>query len=256
VKIHHEALQKCQLTEAQVLAEEMQEKVRQKIYEEDKRRAEAIAKKFETDTEELRKRREKEGKELIELLEQKRMKLLSYNVEEQQQQQQQQQQQEQVKGHDHGGGNNDHGNVALEDNEQMDSCIETSSSSSSSSSGNYSDGSSEESDSEEELEIVGLDSTKGPLMQGLMSEDIQSSSVPVVVKPLQKPQAPAHRKSSPTSVDAAVFSSKSTTAKDENNACALSARQKIIHNSRKMLRNKLKAKQIEHGNMWLARYVK
>jgi hypothetical protein len=174
------------------------------------------------------------------------MKLLSYHVEEQQQQ-------EQVEGHDHGGGNIDHGNVSLEDNYQMGSCIETSSSCSCS--GNESDGSSEESDSEEELEIVGLDSTKGPLIQGLNLEDIQSSSVPVVVKPLQKPQA-AHRKSSPTSVAASVFSSKSTTAKDENNVCAISARQKIIHYSRKMLRNKLQAKQIEHGNMWLARYVK
>mmetsp|Transcript_2456 Transcript_2456/g.4585 ORF Transcript_2456/g.4585 Transcript_2456/m.4585 type:complete len:1229 (+) Transcript_2456:47-3733(+) len=236
VKIHHESLRKRQLAEAQVLAEEMQEKVQQKISEEDKKRAEAIAKKFETDTEELRLKREKERKELIELLEQKRMKILSYNVDEPQQG-------DDVKGNnDCSGGMYGHGDVALEENDSNHDCEIDGSSD------NESDGSSddEESDSEAELEIVGMDSTKDP--KPLISDDVKSSSMPVGVKPLQRPQSP-HRRSSPTSVVASVFSSNLTTAINRT----LSSRQKMMHNSRKMLRNKLKAKQIEHGNMWLAR---
>lgn len=224
VKIHHESLRKRQLAEAQVLAEEMQEKVQQRISEEDKKRAEAIAKKFETDTEELRIKREKERKELIELLEEKRMQLLSYNDKEQVEY----------------NGNNDH-MVSISCENDQRSC-----SSSGSSVGHDDERSSdeEESDEEEELEIVGLDSKDPLLVPG-----VSGAKLPL------KPPAP-QRRLSPTSVTASCLmsSKKNDTNRNSSNTATIS-KPKVIGDPRKLLRNKLKAKQVEYGNMWLARYV-
>jgi hypothetical protein len=70
-------MRKRQLQQQKVLQEEMQQAEQRKISQADRERAEAIAKKFQTDSEELRLKRAQERLGLIDALVQKRLMLLN-----------------------------------------------------------------------------------------------------------------------------------------------------------------------------------
>jgi len=76
LKIHHESLRKRQIMQQKVLQEEMHDDQQSKISTIDRKRAEDIAKKFQTDTIEMKTEREKERIGLIHVLEQRRFKLM------------------------------------------------------------------------------------------------------------------------------------------------------------------------------------
>ena len=76
LKIHHESLRKRQMMEQKVLQEEMHDEQQSKISTIDRKRAEDIAKKFQTDSIEMKSVREKERIGLIHVLEQRRFKLM------------------------------------------------------------------------------------------------------------------------------------------------------------------------------------
>ena len=76
LKIHHESLRKRQLMQQKVLQEEMHDEQQSKISTVDRKRAEDIAKKFQTDSIEMKSVREKERIGLIHVLEQRRFKLM------------------------------------------------------------------------------------------------------------------------------------------------------------------------------------
>ena len=276
VKIHHESLRKRQLAEAKIRAEELRESEAKKVSEEDRKRAEAIAKKFQTDTEELRKKRMEDRMGLLGLLKEKRVRLLEQSgdydwsdtggqgtvesndslpagmsrndissIPSLQQQQ------------ENGGALNTLQVVITDDNTQSGSKgsesghlpmnVSTKSPNQLHDEANdrdhdASDRSSSEyengsdSDSDEELEILGFESGK-------------SKTPPIFTKQEEIPSS-FNRKSSPKSV-IAYFS--------QANADEMSSRpksnKKMFSNPRAMLRNALKAKQFENGNKWLARYV-
>lgn len=77
LKIHHESMRKRQLEKQKIIQEELQQNQIKKISQADRERAEAIAKKFQTDSEELRLKRAKERLGLIDTLVQKRLMLLN-----------------------------------------------------------------------------------------------------------------------------------------------------------------------------------
>ncbi|GFH62085.1 hypothetical protein CTEN210_18561 [Chaetoceros tenuissimus] len=77
LKIHHESMRKRQLQQQKVLQEELQQAQAKKISQADRERAEAIAKKFQTDSEELRLKRAQERLGLIDTLVKKRLMLLN-----------------------------------------------------------------------------------------------------------------------------------------------------------------------------------
>jgi hypothetical protein len=118
----------------------------------------------------------------------------------------------------------------------------------------------EDSDSEEELEIVGMaeqplanenDAHDVAAMNGNALTDDDTTGIlpppPVAFTKLQQADPP-RRKASPKSITA-YFNSRSTT----RTTGAMVKTQKVFRNPRALLKKKLKAKQFENGNKWLAR---
>ena len=232
IKIHHESLRKRQIQQQKVIQEEMASKQHLEISKHDRKRAEDIAKKFQTDTAELRLVREKERKGLIHLLEQRRLKLILDD--------------------DDDGNANGNANGNIEEEEEL--VVEAGNDGSSSESG-------EDSDSEEELEIVGitnqLQSNDNSTHQVATTNDKTLTddhatavpSPPVPFTKLQQASSPS-RKASPKSITAYFATKfKSTT----RITVASASTQKVVRNPRAILKKKLKAKQFENGNKWLAR---
>lgn len=180
LKIHHEMMRKRQLAEAKIRAEELQDQNQKKISDEDRKRAELIAKKFETDTEEMRIKRLEDRIALLSKLEQKRLLILK---------------------------------------ERTDN----------------SDQSGESDDSDDELDIV----DQKHLNQKDLAHACIDSSIP-------KQNVILPRNKSPDSV-LALFSVSQT---NQNHILSM---KKKFSNPRAVLRNALKAKQYENGNLWLAK---
>ena len=241
LKIHHESLRKRQIAEVKVRAEEMQQQQKNKLSELDRNRAEAIAKKFQTDSEELRLKRTEDRMGLLKMLEDKRLMLLNVSNGSE-------------KEHDgaHVEGNKDMKSnqengysqknvetIGLETNgivkdESSYSKLEKKLDSDHDSRNNDSESGSE-SESDDELEFI----SAGAAPQNAIHVSVNKQG-PVPV-----------RKSSPKSV-IAYFSENTKTGGDERNPMA---KKKKFANPRAALRNALKAKQFEQGNTWLARYV-
>ncbi len=223
LKIHHESLRKRQIAQAKIRAEEMQQRQQNQLSEVDRERAEAIAKKFQTDSEEMRLKRMEDRMGLLKLLEYKKLMLLDIKKEDEKE----------------GGG------VSLETDQEilgsntiakskvgqeMEVASETQDS------GDDSDGDStsdSESDSEDELEFIPSTKTQqNTLKVSTTKEELKTA-----------------RKTSPTSV-IQYFSEQAKVGGDERKNSIV--KNKFL-NPRASLRNALRVKQFQQGNAWLAR---
>jgi hypothetical protein len=204
VKIHHEMMRKRQIAEAKVRAEELQDQSQKKLSEEDRKRAELIAKKFETDNEEIRIKRMEDRIGLLSKLEQKRLMILKEEedldivlVSLKQ--------------------NSASDTIALsKNNEKVDAASE-----------------SDDDGSDDELDII--DEKKNESLETIFNFKQRDAQLP-----------DSSRKSSPKSVLAYFVVA-------GNNQTENKTKRKQFANPRVALRNALKAKQFENGNIWLAK---
>jgi hypothetical protein len=204
VKIHHEMMRKRQIAEAKVRAEELQDQTQKKLSEEDRKRAELIAKKFETDNEEIRIKRMEDRIGLLSKLEQKRLMILKEEED------------------------MDMVLVSLKQNIPSDTIVPTQVDES-----EDAESESDDDDSDDELDIIDQ-KTK------------ISREVNVSFKQHDSQLPDPSRKSSPKSVLAYFVVA-------GNNQTENSTKRRQFANPRVALRNALKAKQFENGNLWLAK---
>jgi hypothetical protein len=201
VKIHHDMMRKRQIAEAKVRAEELQDQSQKKLSEEDRKRAELIAKKFETDNEEIRIKRMEDRIGLLSKLEQKRLMILKEEEEDL-----------------------DMVLVSLKQKKSLDPILLTKDSKV-----NDADIDSDDNESDDELDIID-----------------DKKMLPMDIKQLDTQSPDPVRKASPKSV-LAYFTLPGNTRMEKN------AKRRQYANPRAALRNALKAKQFENGNLWLAK---
>ena len=219
LKIHHEMRRKKVLAEARIRAEEMQAAKNKKLNEEDQKRAQLIAKKFDTNTEEARVQRMEDRIGLLGRLKQKRLDLLAVRGDSNDVNDEQDENEDNKKLSFLSSMNKmDKDDIIVDDGQNDRSSSEEESSD-------------DEDDGDVELEIIGKST---------------NTEMKSAINPL--------RKSSPTSVldifglKAQSSNSKHPSTKKQNNIVAAS-----FSNPRAALRNALRAKQFESGNMWLAK---
>ena len=222
LKIHHESLRKRQLAQAKIRAEELQEKQQNKLSEVDRNRAEAIAKKFQTDSEEMRLKRMEDRMGLLKVLEDKRLMLLNAaDVSESQQDQKENDGEIQDK-------------KIVKDESFQSEPLET--------------GRNESNDAIDDESSIGSESESDDELEFIPSVDIPK---PKPILSVSKESTTARMKTSPNSVISFFAESSKTTGDDRK---PIAAKNKFF-NPRATLRNALKAKQFQQGNTWLARYV-
>ena len=244
LKIHNESLRKRQIAQAKIRAEEMQQRQQNKMSEVDRNRAQAIAKRLQTDSEEMRFKRMEDRIGLLKLLEEKRLMLLNTSD---------------VDVND----NSDEKKVTpAKDNQTATSDsksemvpdsgkkieMETENDDCSMPETNKPKGNiDEEVDSGSESEYgSGSDSDSDDELEFISSDGNPAKALPA---PNKQATATTARRNSPKSV-IAYFKNNEIAGGDERKPIAA---KNMFKNPRASLRNALKAKQYEQGNTWLAR---
>jgi hypothetical protein len=221
LKIHQEMRRKKLLVEEKIRNEELQDAKEQKYNEEDQKRAQLIAKKFDTNTEEERIQRIEDRVGLLGRLKEKRLTVLAFESE-------------------YTKKKTSPVDASLSSTSQSQLTVDTFL-------GHLDNGkdiesseaeSSDDDNDDMELEIIGKDDTLGLNLK----EDMDKSKVPVA----------ATETKSPTSVFD-FFSSKSSQSINNRSNGQNKMTVASFNNPRAALKKALRAKQFQNGNRWLAK---
>ena len=246
LKIHNESLRKRQIAQAKIRAEEMQQRQQNKMSEVDRNRAQAIAKRLQTDSEEMRFKRTEDRIGLLKILEEKRLMLLNASdIDVDANDNSDEKKFTPAKDNQTATSDSKSEKVPdfgkkLEMETEIDDCSMPETNKPKGNideevdSGSESEyGSGSDSDSDDELEFISSD---GNPAKALPAPNKQATATTV-------------RRNSPKSV-IAYFKNNEIAGGDERKPIAA---KNMFKNPRASLRNALKAKQYEQGNTWLAR---